>query len=100
MKYDVTGLFEVKASDCVSLPGYVCYRNIGWIDGQKEGTLVSVRRCLQAGVMSVYLALKNQIWFKLSGLSNVFLGFVYVSPAVLQYFNPNSFGQIQEKIIS
>ena len=100
MKYDVIGLNEVKTNERVSLPGYVCYRNTGRIDGHKDGTVVLVKRCLQASVMSVDFAMKDRIWLKLSVLSTVLLGFVYVPPIDSQYFNPNNFSYIQEKIIS
>ena len=94
------GLNEVKTTECVSLPGYVCYRNTGRTDGHRGGTVVLVKRWLQASVMSLDVEMKDQVWIKLPVLSSVLLGFVYVPPTDSQYFNPNSFSYIQEKIIS
>ena len=43
--------------------------------------------------------MKDPIWLRMSLLSNVMLGFVYVPPVDSQYFNPNSFSYMQEKIM-
>ncbi len=47
-------------------------------------------------VMSVDTNMKDQVWLSL--LSDILLGFIYVPPSDSQYFNPNSFSYIQEKI--
>ena len=98
--YDVIGLNEVKTDERVTLPGYVCYRKSKSTDGHRGGTVVFVKRFLQPFVMCVDFEMNDQVWIKLSLMSTVLFGFIYVPPADSHYFNPSSFSYIQEKIVS
>ena len=62
--------------------------------------MVFVKRSLQSYVKCVDFEMNDRVWIKLSMLSTVLLGFIYVPPADSHYFNPNSFSYIQEKIVS
>ena len=97
LKFDVIGLNEIKTNERVSVPGFVTYKS-GECDDNRGGTAVLVKQHLHQCVMSVDTSMKDQIWLRLSLLSDVILGFIYVPPSDSQYFNPNSFSFIQEKI--
>lgn len=56
------------------------------------------RHIVHQYVMSVDTRMKDQVWLRLSLLSNILFGFIYVPPSDSQYFKPNSFSFIQEKI--
>lgn len=100
MNYDIVGLNEVKTNERISLPGYVCYKGGVRTDGHRGGTVILVKRALQSSVMGIDFKMKDQVWVRLSLLSNVLLGFIYIPPTDSQYFNPNAFSYIQEKISS
>ena len=94
--FDIVALSELKSSYVFSVPGYTVLRSCD--RGLRGGVGVLVKHKLMSSVFDVQL-LSDQVWFRLSFMSDVKFCACYVPPADSPYFNPTSFSDIQSQVV-
>ena len=96
--FDVICLCEVKTPLEVYLQGFVTFRSTTTAaDAHRGGVAVLVRRQLLQYVVHVDRQ-SDQLWMQFSFMPGVVFAFCYVPPSDSLYFNPASFGLIQERL--
>ena len=94
--FDIIVLIELKSSYVFSVPGYTVLKSSD--RGLREGVGILVKHKLMSSVFDVQL-LNDQVWFRLSFMSDVKLCACYIPPVDSPYFNPMSFSDIQSQAI-
>ena len=95
-KFDVIVLLEVKCSYAFSVPGFEVLRSNN--RGMRGGVAVLVKACLWPSVFDAQ-SRHDQVWFRLSFMSDVLIGACYIPPADSPYFSPASFSDIQDQVV-